>query len=259
MNLSNKVVLVTGASSGIGAAIAIKFSEQRAKVVLIGRNEIKLSSVSNKCIVKGGEPLIVLGDVTDNKDVKWIVNKTISRFGKLDILSNNVGSGSLLSITAPNVMEVFDNIMATNFRSAVHITNLCVGYLEETKGNIVNISSAAGLRVLGKNFFAYSVSKAALDHFTRCIALELAPKGIRVNSVNPGTVKTDIAEKSGLDLTIQQKMWESMKKAIALNRIAEQEEIADLVLFLASDKAKSITGTNYVTDNGTLLKSVMDT
>ncbi|KAJ0174699.1 hypothetical protein K1T71_009807 [Dendrolimus kikuchii] len=257
MNFSNKVVLVTGASSGIGAAIAIKFSEQGAKVALVGRNETKLRNVSKKCADSGGEPLVIFADITNDDDTKRIISETIGKFGKLDVLVNNAGIGTSASITALQAMDVFDKVMATNLRSAVYMTHLCVGYLEETKGNIINISSIAGLEVLGKQIFAYSTSKAALDHFTRCIALELASKGVRVNSVNPGPVKTDIIENSGYNEAYEQIIWETMKKATALDRIAEPEEIADLVLFLTSDKAKSITGSVYVTDNGTLLKGGM--
>ncbi|KAJ0174698.1 hypothetical protein K1T71_009806 [Dendrolimus kikuchii] len=254
MNFSNKVVLVTGASSGIGAAIAIKFSEQGAKVALVGRNETKLSNVSKKCADSGGEPLVILADITNNDDAKRIISETIGKFGKLDVLVNNAGICTFASITALQTMDVFDKVMATNLRSAVYITHLCVGYLEETKGNIINISSIAGLAVLSKQLFAYSTSKAALDHFTRCIALELASKGVRVNSVNPGPVKTDIYENSGYNEATEQIIWETMKKATAVDRITEPEEIADLVLFLTSDKAKSITGSVYVADNGMLLK-----
>ncbi|KAJ0176233.1 hypothetical protein K1T71_008407 [Dendrolimus kikuchii] len=253
MSFSNKVVVVTGASSGIGAAIAIKFAEQKAKVVLVGRNELKISKISKKCEEGGGEPLVILGDITNNDVAKKIVSDTINKFGKLDILVNNAGIGTPVTITDSLAMEVFDKVMATNLRSAVNMSHLYVGYLEETKRNIVNISSIAGTIPMDAPNFSYCAWKAALGHITRCLALDLASKGIRINSVNPGFVKTDILENSGINYNSFE-VWNRCKNLTVLDKIADPEEIADFVLFLTSDKAKSMTGSIYVADNGTLLK-----
>lgn len=250
MSLVNKIAAVTGASSGIGAAIALKLTQEGARVAIIGRNESKLKNVSNTCEKHGVKPLTIIADVSKDADAKKIVSETLNFFGKLDILVNNAGIGGLSNILDEITIDTFDKVMSTNLRAPVYMTHLAAKHLINTKGNIVNISSVTALRVLSRNSYAYSTSKAALDHFTRCIALELAPKGVRVNGVNPGPVKTDIIENMGVREEIQGRIWESMRKTTALGRIAEPEEIADLVAFLVSDRARGITGSSIVTDNG---------
>ncbi|XP_073949554.1 3-oxoacyl-[acyl-carrier-protein] reductase FabG-like [Choristoneura fumiferana] len=256
MSFSGKVVLVTGASSGIGAATAILFAKEGARVAMVGRNETKLSKVAQQCAAHGTAPLVIRADVANEEEVKTIVKKTIDQFGRLDVLVNNAGTGQNAAITDPNILQTFDTVMNTNLRSVVQLTSLAAPYLVETKGNIVNVSSIAAHCVLGASFMSYSVSKIGLDHYTRCAALELAASGVRVNSVNPGPVRTDIAENSGMVPPGQgDAMWDQWKSMTALNRVGESEEIADLIAFLASDKARSITGSIYVSDNGSLLKN----
>ncbi|XP_026328407.1 uncharacterized protein LOC113236511 [Hyposmocoma kahamanoa] len=255
MSFKSKVVLVTGGSSGIGAAAAIKFAEEGAKVSMVGRNEKKLQNVSDKCKKAGSIPLVINADVTKDEDVKRIISDTIKHYGRLDILVNNAGTCIPSSILAPNAVQTFDSLMALNLRSAIYLTNLAAPYIVESKGNIINISSVAALRPFEDEVgFAYCTSKAGLDHFTRCVALELAPKGVRVNSINPGPVRTDIAKRYFTDESKEQEMWESAKKMTPLNRISEPEEIGDLILYLASEKARSITGAVYAIDNGYLMK-----
>ncbi|XP_049871982.1 glucose 1-dehydrogenase 2-like [Pectinophora gossypiella] len=253
MSLKNKVALVTGASSGIGAAIAVKFVAEGAKVAIVGRNQKKLAAVSEECQKNGSQPLVIVADVTKEDDANRIINDTIKHYGKLDILVNNAGIWNISSIFDKNVMEMFDKVMATNLRAVVYLTHLAAPYIIETKGNIINMSSVDAMFVY-ENSFIYNTSKAALDHFTRCMAFELAPKGVRVNTINPGPVKTDILENIGADPSTQASILEDWRNATALKRVADAEEIADLAVFVASDKARSITGTALLTDNGTLLK-----
>ncbi|KAJ8721919.1 hypothetical protein PYW08_004321 [Mythimna loreyi] len=250
MSFQDKVVIVTGGSSGIGAATAIKFAEEGAKVAIVGRNKAKLDNVAKQC----GNPLVIVADVSKDADIKRIISETLKQFGKLDILVNNAGIAHSVSILAEQAMTVFDNVMSTNLRSVVYLTHLAAPHLVKTKGNIVNISSVAGLRVLAKDTFSYSTSKAGLDHFTRAVAQELAENGVRVNSVNPGPVKTDIIGNMGATGEMEEAVYKYMQNMTALNRISGPEEIADVVLFLASDKARAITGSSFVSDNGTLLK-----
>ncbi|XP_063389173.1 3-oxoacyl-[acyl-carrier-protein] reductase FabG-like [Cydia fagiglandana] len=255
MSFSGKVVLVTGASSGIGAATAILFSKEGASVAIVGRNETKLSNVAQKCALAGAQPLVIRADVANENEAGTIIKKTVDHFGKLDVLVNNAGMVRKASVADPNILKVFDEVMNTNLRSIVQLTSLAAPFLQATKGNIVNVSSVASLKVVGEDFMSYSVSKAGVDHFTRCAALDLAASGVRVNSVNPGPVRTDISENAGLmppgagDAT-----WQYAKTLTALNKVGEPEEIADVIAFLASDKARSITGSTYVSDNGQLLK-----
>ncbi|CAH0579148.1 unnamed protein product [Chrysodeixis includens] len=251
MSFNDKVVIVTGGSSGIGAAIAIQFSSLGAKVAIVGRNDKKLDAVAKKC----KNPLTLVADVTKENDAKRIVNDTIKHFGKLDILINNAGIANPASILDENAMAVFDLVMATNLRSCVYLTHLAAPHIIKTKGNIINISSVAALQVYSKQSFAYNSSKAAMDHFTRSVAAELASHGVRVNVVNPGPVKTDIIENLGMDKAQQEDVFAKMKSLTALDRVSDAEEIADLVTFLASDKAKGITGSSFVTDNGSMIKT----
>lgn len=250
MSFVQKVVIVTGASSGIGAAAAISFSKEGANVVLVGRNEGKLQKVKEECAKTGNDVLLVKADVSKEQDAEKIIKETVDKFNKIDILVNNAGIVQISGILGDKVLAVYDSVMNTNLRAVVHITHLAVPYLIKTKGNIINISSVAGkMTVRTAPALAYSMSKAALDHFTRCVAAELAPQGVRVNSVSPGPVKTDIMDNAGVPISI-----ESMAAIVPLGRVSEAQEVADLILFLASDKAIAITGSDYVTDNGSLLK-----
>nr|XP_049694218.1 17-beta-hydroxysteroid dehydrogenase 14 isoform X3 [Helicoverpa armigera] len=251
MSFQNKVVIVTGSSSGIGAAIAIKFAEEGAKVAIVGRNQEKLNNVAKKC----GKPLVLVADVTKEEDIKRIIDETLRVFGKLDILVNNAGIANPAGIQSEDAMAVFDKVMTTNLRSAVYLTHLAAPYLVKTKGNIVNISSIAALKAISKDSFAYCASKAALDHFTRAVALELASSGVRVNTINPGPVLTDVFENMGATREQQAAFFKGVGQTMPLKRVSIPEEIGDLVLFLASEKARAITGSNFVSDNGAMLGS----
>ncbi|KAI5635974.1 enoyl-(Acyl carrier protein) reductase domain-containing protein [Phthorimaea operculella] len=255
MSFLNKVAIVTGGSSGIGASIAAKLSAEGALVAIVGRNQTKLAAVSQICEQNKNKPLVIVGDITNEDTVKNIVSKTVKKFGKIDILVNNAGAGSQQpSILHPKALEEFDKIMNLNLRSIVNLTNLAAPHLLTSKGNIINISSTAGLRPFTITGFAYNTSKAALDHFTRSVALELAPKGVRVNGINPGPVRTDIVKNSGADADQEEKVFKIMAKTTALGRISDPEEVADLALYLASDKARGITGASFVIDNGSVLR-----
>lgn len=247
MSFKNKVVIVTGASSGIGAATAIKFSSEGASVVLVGRNEAKLAEIAKKC----KDPLQLRADVSKDEDVRKIIDETIKKFGQIDVLINNAGISLGTTGLATGInMEGYDQIMAVNLRAAIHLTGLAVPYLIKSKGNVVNISSVAGkMPPSYPAFMLYSVSKAGMDHFSVCAAAELGKQGVRVNTVSPGPVITDFLDNNDVNLN-----WDDTKNMTLLNRVSRAGEVADLVVFLASDKAVAITGSDFVTDNGVLLK-----
>ncbi|KAM3956787.1 3-oxoacyl-[acyl-carrier-protein] reductase FabG-like [Aphomia sociella] len=250
MSFANKVVIVTGASSGIGAATAVLFAKEGASVVLVGRNESKLSNVAEQCAGSGNTPLIVKAEMSNDDDVRNIINETIDKFGKLDVLVNNAGMTVFGGILNGNFLKAYDETMAVNTRAVVHLTVLAAPHLIETKGNIINVSSIAGKKVFtGMDNKAYEVSKAALDHFTRGAALELASTGVRVNIVSPGPVITDFLDNCGMGIL----SWDAVGSSLPLNRCSEPEEIANIILYLASENAKGITGSDYVCDNGGLL------
>ncbi|CAH0402588.1 unnamed protein product [Chilo suppressalis] len=249
MSFNNKVVVVTGSSSGIGAATAVAFAKEGASVTIVGRNETKLSAVAAQCAADGNEPLVLKADVSKDEDCKRIIQSTIEKFGKIDVLVNNAGIAKFGSLTDGTLMKTYDEVMNTNLRAAVVLTSLATPHLIATKGNIVNISAIGGTFAPKPPFLTYCVTKAALNHFTKGAALELAPSGVRVNVISPGPVRTDIIENAGFPTN-----WDAFAAQTALGRVSEPEEIAELVMFLASDKAKAITGSNYVTDNGMMLK-----
>ncbi|CAH2051547.1 unnamed protein product, partial [Iphiclides podalirius] len=250
MSFEGKVVIVTGASSGIGAATAVLFSKEGAHVTLVGRNETKLNDVASRCVSRH---LVVKADVSQEAQAKSIVDRTVSEFGKIDVLVNNAGIVRFGSVGMGNILSAYDQVMATNLRGAIHLTTLCVEHLLESKGNIVNVSSVGGVVTPTKPALtSYSISKAALNMFTQCVALELGEYGVRANTVSPGPVVTDIMSNSGVPDSAYS--WADFEPTTALKRVGQPEEIADLIGFLASDKAKSITGANYVSDNGFILK-----
>lgn len=255
MSFSGKVVIVTGGSSGIGAATAILFAKEGARVAIVGRNETKLNNVAKQCAEHGTTPLIIRADLANEDEVKTIVKNTVDQFGQLDILVNNAGIYKLALITDPKILKTYDAVMNTNLRSVIQLTNLAAPYLKETKGNIVNVSSISSHRIFGEKYMPYALSKIGMDHFTRAAALELASSGVRVNSVNPGPVKTDILDNCSItEPGKSDEMWEQFKDVTPLGRIGEPEEIAELIMYIASDKARSITGSVYDSDNGFQLK-----
>ncbi|KAI5651574.1 enoyl-(Acyl carrier protein) reductase domain-containing protein [Phthorimaea operculella] len=250
MSFINKVVLVTGASSGIGAATAVLFAKEGANVSMVGRNQKKLDSVAAKVAAAGKTPFVINADVSKDNDANRIITDTIEKFGKMDVLVNNAGFAKNGAILDGKVLEAYDAVMSVNVRAVINLTTLAVPHLAAKKGNIVNISSAASMTTpTNPNFISYYVSKAALDHFTRGAALELASSGIRVNSVNPGPVETDFMENANVNIK-----WDDYKSITPLDRVSSPEEIAELIMYLAGEKARGITGSCFLADNGALLR-----
>lgn len=247
MSFDNKVVIVTGGSAGIGAAISELFAKEGAYVVIVGRNVAKLDDVAKKCSQFGKKPLTIKADIAKDEEAKQIIEKTVEKFGKIDVLINNAGIlGKGQKVLDKNLVAVYDEVMNTNLRPVFLLTNLAAPFLAKTKGNIVNISSIAGTRG-GAGYATYSTSKAALTQFGTVAALELAAVGVRVNSVSPGPTETEIfGDREDINVEI-------LKKKTVQNRVSQPQEIADVVAFIASDKAKSITGSNYVVDCGCLI------
>ena len=242
MEFDGKVAIVTGATSGIGMATAFRFAEQGARVAAVGRKKEILSKVQRQNIRTYSV------DLTNEQETSTFARRALEDFGGVDILVN--AAGIIANGTIENTsLADYDLMMNINVRSVMQLTQLVLPSIIERKGNIVNVSSVTGLRAF-PNVFAYCVSKAAVDQFTRCAALELAPKGVRVNAVNPGVVRTNLHLNSGMNEDNYAAFVERSKTTHPLGRIGQPEEIADLILFLASSKASWITGTTYSIDGG---------
>ncbi|KAF5301026.1 hypothetical protein FQR65_LT09009 [Abscondita terminalis] len=241
MQFAGKVILVTGASSGIGAATAQRFAALGANLALHGRNLDNLNKVASECVSGNKQkPLLLTGEFTKESDIKSIFDSVIQHYGKLDVLVNNAGileSGSIETTS----LEQYDRLMNTNVRSVYYLTMLAVPYLIASKGNIVNVSSVNGIRSF-PNVLAYCMSKACIDQFTRCTALELASKEVRVNCVNPGVIITSIHQRSGMNEEQYQQFLARTKTTHALGRPGLASEVASTITFLASNDASNITG-----------------
>lgn len=246
--MKDKVVIVTGASSGIGRAAAKLFAKNKAKVIAVGRNEKELSSLRDEIQGKKGFVKTAFADLKEISQIDRLVTDTFENFKQIDVLVNAAGIISNGSIENTELAD-WDKMMNINLRSVFYIMQKCTPHLIESKGNIVNVSSVTGTRAF-PNVLAYCVSKAGIDQLTRCSALELAPKGVRVNAVNPGVVITNLHKRSGMDEEKYAQFLEHSKSTHPLGRAGKPEEVAELIYFLASDKAEWITGATYEIDGG---------
>lgn len=250
MNFDEKVILITGATSAIGADVARHLNKLGAKIAIVGRNEKRLNEVAKQ--IKGtctSNPLSIVADVS--KDAKRIVNETIETFGKLDVLVNNAGPSVLDNIFSMEMTE-FDRVFDTNTCSAINLTKLCVPHLEKTRGNIVNVSSVAGIVPI-RNLLSYSISKAALDSFTRSAAFDLAPKGIRVNSINPAQIRSSILE-TIMTRELAEKWFDAYKVKYPIGRIGEVSDTSAAIAFLADNQSAAfLTGIILPVDGGILV------
>ena len=234
--LSGKVAFITGASRGIGKAIAVKFAQNNANLVLVATKIENLKEVENEIKNYNIEYLLLAGNVADENIVKEFVKKTIDKFGKIDILVNNAG------ITKDNLIlrmktEDWDSVLNVNLKSAFLLSKAFARYfIKQKSGKIINISSVVGL--MGNPGQAnYSSSKAGLIGLTKSLAKELGSRNIQVNAIAPGFIQTEMTK------DLEGKVTNEMKEAIPLNRLGSPEDIANACLFLASSMSDYITGT----------------
>lgn len=251
MDLNDKVVIITGASSGIGKEAARLFYEQNAKICIVARSEENLGKVKKELGNDDTRIHFVATDVTKEESTDVIYEETMKKYGSIDVLVNSAGIIANGTIENTNI-EDWDYMMNLNLRSIFLLTQKVLPVLIEKKGNIVNVSSVTGLRSF-PNILAYCVSKAGLDQLTRCAALELASKGVRVNAVNPGVTITELHRRGGMDEEKYASFLEHSRTTHPLGRAGDAKEVAELILFLASPHANWITGVTYSIDGGRAL------
>jgi NAD(P)-dependent dehydrogenase (short-subunit alcohol dehydrogenase family) len=248
MSFNGKTVIVTGSTSGIGRAAAEAFGRKGASVVLVGRKEDVLTEVAGAVRGAGGQTVSCRADVTTADAPERIVKTALDTFGGIDVLVNAAGviaSGTLEATTD----EVWDSMMAVNMRAPFRLMRAAAPHLTARKGAVVNVSSVNGLRSF-PGVLAYCVSKAGVDHLTRCAAIEMAPLGVRVNAVNPGVTVTNLHRRSGMAEPQYAAFLERSKETHPLGRPGQPDEIAALILFLASDLAGWMTGETIPIDGG---------
>ena len=243
-NLSGKTALVTGAGTGIGRGIAQRLAENGADVIIIGRTEATL----HEAATQHDRISYLVADIGRGEDLERVIADIESGYGKLDILVNNAGVAPVTPFANLDMAE-FDNVFQSNVRGLVELTHKALPLLHENRGNVVNISTSIVGRPMA-NMGIYAASKAAVNMLTRVWAKELAADGIRVNSVGVGPIETPIYDKTDLSPEEAQKHIDRVKGTVPLGRFGTVDEVANVVLFLASDAASYVTGADYSVDGG---------
>ncbi len=240
--------IVTGATSGIGRAASLRLVEDGFAVVLVGRDEVALEDIRTLISRVEGACVTVQVDVTEKDAPDEIVGAGLARFGRIDALINAagiIGNGAIDETDD----DAWDRMMDINVRAPFRLMRAAVPHLVASKGAVVNVSSVAGLRSF-PNILAYAVSKAAVDQLTRCAALELAARGVRVNAVNPGVVVTQLHRRAGMDDHKYAAFLDRSKETHPLGRPGRPDEIAELISFLASSRSSWMTGETIAIDGG---------
>jgi len=253
IELNDKVAIVSGASRGIGEAIALAFADAGASVVVSSRKLDGVQSVAAKITERGRPALALAAHVGRPEECKSLIGQTVERFGKVDVLVNCAGTnpyfGPMIGIDG----GAYDKTFEVNLRGAVEATRAFAQHVigRNGKGSVVNIASVAGLRAAPMQG-VYGMTKAAMISMTMSLAVELGPSGIRVNSIAPGLIETKLAAA----LTSSPELVARITSSTAIGRIGQPQELAGAALFLASDAASYVTGHTLVVDGGLTISGI---
>jgi NAD(P)-dependent dehydrogenase (short-subunit alcohol dehydrogenase family) len=262
--LEGKVALVMGAGSigpgwGNGKAAAVLFAREGAQVYCVDLNEKAAQETAEIIFGEGGDAVPDTADVASSADVERVVSSCLDRFGRIDVLDNNVGIvevGGVVELSE----EKWDRVLDVNLKSCyLAMKHVIPGMVEQGGGSIINISSIASIRYTGVPYATYYATKAAMNHLTRVTAAEYAARKVRVNAILPGLMKTPMVEKSmqlaqsyaGGDTD---EMWRARDAQVPMGYMGDAWDVANAALFLASDESKYVTGIELVVDGGITLK-----
>lgn len=244
--LADKVAIIVGAARGIGEGIAEYFCEEGAQVVIADIDETGEETAA--CLDEVGNAMFIRTDVSQHKDVDYLVKTTVEHFGRIDILVQNAGIYPWRLIENIAVEE-WDKVLAVNLKGSFLAAKTCLEPMKKQQsGRMIFISSITGPRVSGPGHGHYSASKAGINGFIRTAALEFAPYGITVNGIEPGHIMTD-----GMRTQRGEEYMNTMETSVPLGRLGTPRDVANACLFLASDEASYITGTTIVVDGGQTL------
>jgi NAD(P)-dependent dehydrogenase (short-subunit alcohol dehydrogenase family) len=253
--LKDKVVLITGGASGIGRAAALLFSREGATVAIVDIDETKGQAVAQSIVDSGGKAVFLRCDVTNSVECRSAVDRVLKEYGKISVLFNNVGIIRRASVV-DTTEEEWDRVMATNVKSVFIFSKYVVPVMAEAGGGVI-INTASGWGIVGgAKAASYCASKGAVVLLTKAMALDHGPQNIRVNCICPGDTETPMLIGEARQLGIPREEFLEEAKQRPLQRIGKPEEIADAVLFLASDAASYVTGTALVVDGGGLAGTV---
>ncbi|WP_036155640.1 SDR family NAD(P)-dependent oxidoreductase [Maribacter forsetii] len=251
MNLEDKVVIITGAGSGIGAAAAKLLGERKANVVVSDINLDNAEKIADEIKKNGGKAFAIKTDVTKYEEIEELISQTVSKYDRVDVIVNNAGIGGKHQLkTAEHTHEDWHNVIAVNQTGVFYCMQAAlIQMTRQGHGNIINVASLAGLKASGNNL-SYSASKFAVVGMTKSAALEYGSKNIRINAVCPGYTHSALLDQL---LSVRPDMGDLLKRMIPMKRFGEANEIAEGICFLASDNSKFMTGQTLTLDGGTSL------
>ena len=249
MRLKDKIAVITGVGAGIGEAIAIRFAEEGARLVLADIQEASGRATLNKVTAMSAKAAFVQADISQQESARRIAEFAVATFGGIDILVNNAADFTQMGVERAQVAD-WQRVLGVNVIGPALVTKFAIPFMKAKGGSIVNMASMSGL-IAQSDFATYNASKGALITMTKCLALDLAPFKIRVNSICPGCILTSASyrEIERLGLTFEQ--WRDQVAPLhMLNRLGEPREVANATLFLASEEASFITATHLMVDGG---------